>query len=301
MGTARAEVRGLAGDAALEGLGLVAQGEGDETSLGVAFVADPLVLLVVGSASVPALHWMLLPDGTSVTARADALRALRAMSAGAELTLTLGGSRAPALSLEGEAWELDDEWRLFEDLASLEEWSGLTLPMPSDLSAKAATDIAQGAAWARSARVRAEIRGPLELACPEPLKSAPDEFRVVKEFDVDVLGVRVPLGRGRARLALTGAQVRETPAGTVLTAQPGSSQATFWLTPPPGRRLPPVRTQATETPWEDRPAEALPATVNVVRGATRSMRDVLADRARVHVDGDGTATSLDEVRADRAL
>jgi hypothetical protein len=141
----------------MTGPGLVVLGKAPHTPVGVALVSDPLVLLAVGGRADDAdraVHWTLLPGGPSVTARANALSLLRALTGGGSLTFELDSDRElPPLEIPGDDWDQENEWRLFEDLACLEEWSGITLPMPSTVSAAEATRAAQAASWTRTRQV----------------------------------------------------------------------------------------------------------------------------------------------------
>jgi len=123
----------------------------DAAFAAVLAVADPLVLLTVSSAGHAASHWAFVPGGPSVTARADALRLLRAMRADGDLVMRVGADEElPALELAGaDTWTRGDEeeWQLFEDLAALEEWSGQSVPVPGALSGDEVARIAPAAAW----------------------------------------------------------------------------------------------------------------------------------------------------------
>lgn len=156
-------------------------GRGEDLSVGVALVADPLVLLAVGGAQA-ALHWSLLPGGPSVTSRADGLRLIRGLAAGGQLSFQMEPRQAlPPLELGQGPWEDEDEWRLFEDLAVLEEWSGEAIPLPEAGSAEEATAAAQAASWARTEQIDAHITDAVRLAAtadaafeqPDELSPAP--------------------------------------------------------------------------------------------------------------------------------
>jgi hypothetical protein len=71
------------------GAGLMVAAQEEVLVVGMARIADPLVLLAVGGPS-PAMHWTLLPGGPSVTSRADGLKLIRGLAAGGDLTLRDG-------------------------------------------------------------------------------------------------------------------------------------------------------------------------------------------------------------------
>ena len=284
--------------------GLIARGRTKDLSIGVALLADPLILIVVGGAE-RALHWSLLPGGPSVTARADAMRLLRAIAAGGELTFQMGsGDPFPPLHVEGGPWDDEDEWRLFEDLAALEEWSGMSLGMPRAVSAEEATRAAQAASWARTQQVPARITDAITFSPTDPLIEEPDELRLHQDFGVELLGREIPLGEAAARIALRGVDRGDAPTNgpPVYRAWPAQPELKFWLRPPATRRLPPFRTQPDRRspPIPGRATNA-PIRVSFTRSARRQLTDVLSER-RVdesrpvrHVGG-GTAGLLDDIR-----
>jgi hypothetical protein len=153
------------------------------------------------------------------------------------------GKRAyPPLELDGGAWEYEDEWRLFEDLAVLEEWSGATLPMPDEVTAEEATRAAQAASWARTEQVDAVLAGAISFTTREVLHEKPDELRLFQQFVARFLGVEVPLGEGAAAVRLRRVD-REDNDGSRYRAHPDLTDVPFVLSAPAERRLPPRRTQ----------------------------------------------------------
>lgn len=280
----------------LSAAGLMAAGRSETLSVGVAMLADPLVVLAVGGG----LHWRLMPGGPSVTARADALRFIRGLAAGGSLTLQLGDhDPLPPLEFDGGPWSDEDEWRLFEDLAVLEEWSGVGIPMPAEVAASEATIAAQAASWARTQRLEATISGALTFEAAAGLADGdPDELRVHQEFGLDLLGITLPMGEGAARIALSEVQ-RETDDGTRFTAWPASPDVTFDLSPPPGRVQPARRTQArASAPPVREPDPGIRAPIEVRRPSSQRLSAVLRNRTRRLPPSGATAALLDAVRGD---
>lgn len=266
--------------------------------VGVALVADPLVLLAV-SGEQQALHWTLLPGGPTVTSRADGLRLIRGLAAGGQLTLEFEGREPlPPVELDGGGWYDEDEWRLFEDLAVLEEWSGVTIPIPERVSAEEATVAAQAASWVRTQRIDAQIVGaiPFSAVTSASLQEA-DELRLHRDFGVALLGVEVSLGEGVARVELAGVDQAGADRYRGLAAR---SDVSFSLVPPPGRRLPSRRTQPASAPVP--PSSLDRSSLHIFeRPARRRLSDVLSDRragASAARHPRGTAGLLDEVRGE---
>lgn len=282
--------------------GLLVAGPGDTTRVGVALIADPLVLLVVGGVG-RAFHWSLLPGGPTVTARADGLRLVRGLAAGGQLTFQMGRRVAlPPLACHPGPWEYEDEWRLFEDLAVLEEWSGVTLPMPEEVSAAEATKAAQAASWARTEQVDAELSDAITFTAVEALAEPPDELRLFQDFGVELLGTEVPLGTGVTTVRLQHVE-REQAAASRYRAFPARPELSFSLSPPAGRKLPPRRTQSRRIspPTVRRPAERL-AHRAFKRPAVRSLSAVLETRRMrepsVASHPKGTSGLLDDIRGE---
>lgn len=286
----------------LTAAGLVVRNRGHEIGVGVAFVADPLVLVVVGGGQ-PGIHWSLLPGGPSVTARADGLRLIRGLAAGGQLTFRLRSEPFPPIDVGVGAWDDEDEWRLFEDLAVLEEWSGMSLPMPKAVTADEATLAAQAANWARTQQIDARIGGAISFTASDDLAAESiDELRLLQEFDINLVGTWIPLGEGTASVPL-GATDRENSDERVYRAWPAQPDVCFALRPPPTRRLPARRTQPDEIrPPTSRTRPQPPPDRRFVRPARRRLSDVLAAR-RSHPtpspDHDrGTAGILDDIRGE---
>lgn len=284
-----------------EGVGLMVAVRDDTMRVGVALIADPLVLLAVGGQA-QALYWTLLPGGPSVTLRADALKLIRGLAAGGDLTFEVGSRILPPLSLDGGAWDYEDEWRLFEDLAVLEEWSGMTLPVPEVVTAEEATRAAQAASWVRTEQVDATLAGTISFTTREAVSEIPDELRLSQTFGVALLGVDVRLGDGTASVKL-GHVDREDEDGLTFRAQPDPAEVMFTLAPPAGRRLPARRTQpASVLPPRERGARSRLSSLALVRRTRRPFAEVLASR-KSHSRPEtalrgGTKALLDDIRGE---
>lgn len=285
--------------------GLMVRGRTEELSIGVALIADPLVLLAVGGRQ-RALHWSLLPGGPSVTARADALRFLRGLATGGQLIFQMGTSdRLPPVDFDGGRWEYEEEWRLFEDLATLEEWGGVTIPMPQEVSGEEATIAAQAASWARTRQVAARVTEAIIFTTDGFSVEEPDELRLHQDFDVELFGVEVLVGEGVARVKLdrVDRQGSSDENGVRYLARPAESEITFWLRAPSRRRLPPYRTQPDHVPApEPETASEIRLGVILSRRSSRPLAEILAKRhggvGRPLRETSDTRGLLNELRGD---
>lgn len=215
----------------------------------LSIVAAPLALLIPLD-SAPRLRWALAPSDGDVTSRADALRFLRALSGEAKLAIEdLGGGpygTVEPLRLNDQEWDLEPEWRLFEDLAAIVEWSGARLPPPKSLSALEATQVAQVARWIRVQRIDAQLTAPIRLAARlEDLPQSADGQVVTVEhrFRSRIIDRDFGLGVGRAQVPIEHFEAVDTAASPALHAYPLSAEVQFFLEPPPSRLLPARRTQ----------------------------------------------------------
>lgn len=263
----------------LEAAGLVVAGSEPTKSVGVALIADPLVILAVGSVE-QALHWRLLPGGPSITARANGLRLLRAMSSGGELRFRLGKrDELPPLVVDGGTWTDEEEWRLFEDLATVEEWSGACLPVPSEVSAEDATRAAQAAGWIRTQEVPATLTGPIEFSAIDTSALEADELRIHQDFALSLFDVDVPLGEGTARIALERLELAPNGDRNRIRAWPSKADITFTLNSPPTRRGEASRTQPRRVAAPKATDASLKGLSAVARPASSRLRDVLSARS----------------------
>lgn len=236
------------------------------------FVSDPLVVLATGRA----LHWALVPGGAGVTARADALRFLRTVSRPSAFRVWAEDVSLdpPALPIEGGTWQDEEEWLLFEDLAALEEWSGVPIPMPVEVTADEASEVATGARWARAGFVAANLTGPITFEAPSV--GPADELRVREEFSARVLGLTIPLGAASARIpiSVTGTE-QLAPKRVRYTAEASADTILFWLTAPAHARSG-LRTQlphAEPTAGDWAPPEGTRRCSTSLAAALRSLGD----------------------------
>jgi hypothetical protein len=292
--------------ARLTGLGLIVQAPDEALQrVAVALVADPLVLLAVAGLQ-RELHWSLLPGGPSVTSRADGLRLIRSLAAGGQLRFQFGSSEPfPPFEFDEAPWDNEDEWRLFEDLAALEEWSGATIPMPGAVSADEATTAAQAASWARTQRIDTRLTGAITFSAAADASLADaDELRLHQAFGVELLHTAIPLGEGVARVGLRGVERLDGDKPT-FRAVPEHSVISFSLHPPASRRLPPRRTQPERlSPPAARPTAGRDPSRSppLVRRAARQLSAVLAEQPPRTVPelghSGGTARLLDDIRGE---
>lgn len=299
--------RGLGGHQRLAGLGSLYTGQpGTVTFAAVLLVADPLVVLTVARSGHVASHWALVPGGPSVTARADPLRLIRAMRADGDVVLRAGDD-GPSLPLKlagADTWTRadEDEWQLFEDLATLEEWSGNTIPVPHELSGEEVARVAQAAVWVRTERIGASLSGLLKFAVADGRDlHAVDELRLHQEFSVTVAGCEIPLGTGDVQIPVEVASVDGPDAEglTAVRARPRLQQIVFVLKAPPGRRLPARRTQppAPRPGRHQAPEHAL--ALPVVMPASLPVQAVLRAVAdRPVVSAASSAALLDDLRGE---
>jgi hypothetical protein len=207
----------------------------------------------------------------------------------------------PPLEFGESLWEDEAEWRLFEDLAVLEEWSGVTIPMPQVVSAEDATDAAQAASWARTEQIDAHIVDTISFALTaNAALEHPDELRLHQEFGIHLLGAEIRLGEGVARIALRDLDREDTERSTY-RARPARSNVSFRLRPPSSRRLPARRTQpARISPPVSRLKTEGPPRRTFQRPAGRRLAEVLAERRGTpgETHPRGTSGLLDDIRGD---
>ena len=301
--------RGLGGHQRLAGSGRVFAGRpGGDPCAAVLVMADPLVLLTVRRTGNTTTAWALVPGGPSVTARADALRLVRALRVDGDLVVRAGDDlKWPPLELPGaDTWTSADEaeWQLFEDLATLEEWSGDSIPVPRELSGEEVAHVAQAAVWVRTERIEASLVGPLTFNVTDERDSrGVDELRLHQDFGVVVGGCDIPLGTGEVQIPVevTSAEGPDTQGLTTVTARARQQQIVFVLKPSPRRRLPARRTQPPAPRPGGPPASEHALALPVVVPASRSVGAVLRDVAdRPVVSAASSAALLDELRGEGA-
>jgi hypothetical protein len=304
------EGKGIGLTAVLEGIrparldapALLVRGRTEASRVGVVLLADPLIILVIGG-SRRVMQWSLLPGGPSVTARADGLRFLRGLATGGDLSFLGDGLRLPPIEFEGGPWNDEDEWRLFEDLAVIEEWGGVTLPMPELVTGHDATIAAQAAGWARTKTVEARLSDVITFSARSGGNDLPDELRLHQMFSLELMAQRISMGNGVARVELRAIEREDEDGGPRdaihYVARPATLDVTFLLTPPLTRRVPPRRTQPDQiSPPRGLPSsERPPPQLSERRPAVRRLSAVLVNRRKHRIEHPGgTAALLDDLR-----
>jgi len=272
-------------------------------------IMGPLVLLLLTDHDRPELRWALVPDEGDVTERADALRLLRALSGGGvlqvqdltsgELSISTGG-----VQMSGFEWTRETEWRLFEALATVVEWSGIEIAQPKEVTAEQATQLAQAAHWIGTERIDARLTGPLSFRGDADQVEGIDELRMEQSFGVHLLGRDISLGTGGGRVRLR--QVEVGPTGkdglAPVKAWAKDDRVVFALRPPPGRRQPPLRTQSLAKPPDISAADVQEALKELgAAPAKQDMRSALATigRQAVKTDEPSATELLHRLRQDR--
>lgn len=198
------------------------------------------------------LRWALGAQDRDVELRADALDFLHALhGVGALTPAEEGRELAPPVRLTPQAWpdDLDFDWRFVAALATLAEWSGTNLRLPSAASAEEVREVLQAADWVVTERIDATVTGPFEATLPTAsLPPSPDELRIEQDFGVNFQGVEIPIGTGSASVAVevkaaVPSQANPDVSNVVLMPRPASESIVFYLRAPATRRLPPRRTQ----------------------------------------------------------
>jgi hypothetical protein len=146
------------------------------------------------------------------------------------------------------------EYSIFEALATLEEWSGSALPMPDVLGADQLEVLLTAGRAAQTQRLHVNVRN---LTIRQPVGAEPVQpggFNVTQQFSLSVGQLELEMGVGHTRLRLREVDHRAVDAAekeVVLAVD--EPDATFVLSAPPSRRLPPRRTQLPEpvSPQQD--------------------------------------------------
>lgn len=220
-------------------------------SFAIAFHHEVLDVVITAGEDA-GIQWKLRPGGSSVTARAEALRLIHALSGEGQLRVQLG---PPAPELPGNIYKdrqpLDDDLELehsiFEALATLEEWTGRTLPTPEFLNADQIEMLLTASRAAQTQRLHVTLRDLTvrQPAAAEPLR--PGSVDVVQQFTLSVGGAELDMGTGRTRLSLHEVSRRKLNAAEAeVVLAVDEADAIFVLSAPPSRRLPVRRTQLPE-------------------------------------------------------
>jgi hypothetical protein len=148
------------------------------------------------------VRWRLAPGGSDATARADILSFLRALTGRGLLTIEdLDAARfVGRLRLDGGGWDADLErqYVFIEDLATLEEWTGVPLPVPPWADRSEVAMVTQAARFARDGEVLATLARPISVIAPVQDVSDTTTITIEQDFGFQVFGYDVPLGTGTA-------------------------------------------------------------------------------------------------------
>lgn len=218
-----------------------------------------------GDVSPPVLFWSLTPRSADASARADMLDFLRIVHQGGRLEIVnaIANEAVGTLDMPGAPFDADLErdWHFLTDVATLEEWSGMVLPLPSEVPALEVARIQQAAEMVRTREVRVRFTQDI-TATVTPEARAPDELQLEQDFGIAVFGFDVPLGVGRARFPVEVMDTRSDAqrpdlAHVRLRSLQTEGEVVFDLQPPPGRvaekrTLAPDEAPRTaeEPPWD---------------------------------------------------
>lgn len=188
----------------------------------------------------PILFWSLAPQGGDATARAEVLDFLKALHETGELGVFNTDASERVAALEGEGATFDPDlaldWAFVRDIATLEEWADMVLPLPNVVEAEEVARIQEAASFVRARHVPTRLSGDIQAVVTAEVKDA-EELVLEQDFGVRAFGYDVPLGTGRARLAVTVIDSRtdaNDPSRLHATFRPTSSDepVPFVLTPP---------------------------------------------------------------------
>lgn len=163
------------------------------------------------------VRWWLEPGGDDATLRTDALDLLVALHQAGWLTVTdiPSGRRVGRTRIEPSEpldLELRDAHQFLERVAILEEWSGRRIPVPEQVDAEQATEIARAEAIVLARQIPLRVGRELSVTVPSATSPHFDELWLPRSFAVTVLGVEVPLGD--ATLSVAVQPVGMEPAGS---------------------------------------------------------------------------------------
>jgi len=158
-----------------------------------------LTVVIGERAGETAIRWWLEPGGDDATWRTDALDFLEALHKPGLLAARDAASlqelfRAPLLGGESFDSELANARDFLQQVAVLEEWSGSKIPVPEEVSAERATDIARASAIVHARQVPLVIGEELTVTLANATIESFDELRLPRQFSAEILGVDVSLG-----------------------------------------------------------------------------------------------------------
>ena len=231
---------------------------GASSGFAVNFRHGPLTVFMTAGDDA-GIHWKLQPGGSTITARADAIRLLYVLSGEGQARLQLGppGPEAPGniyLAQQALPDELETERLVFGALATLEEWTGRALAKPAMLNSRQLEMLLTAGRAAQTQRLHVTIR---ELAIRQSgLSESIDsgEVELVQQFTLSAGGNEFDMGVGRARVRLREIRRQEVAPGEMEVVFAGDERdASFVLSPPNERLRPTRRTQPRQavTPQPD--------------------------------------------------
>jgi hypothetical protein len=175
------------------------QEEGPARTVILRGAASSLSLTFVVSPELTTLRWVLEPGGGDATARADILDFLYAMSGDGFLTLrdVERDAFVGKIRLFAEAFpeDMERDRAFLSDLATIEEWAGLTVPVPTEASAEEVGLVAEAARFIRARQIALRLQA-LKAAAPRGTPD-PDELRLEQDLGLSLFGYEVPLGTAR--------------------------------------------------------------------------------------------------------
>lgn len=232
-------------------------------TLSLITVLDPAARIESPSdVPLPVLHWSLRADSADATARADVLDFLRVLHEGGQLQITnvdkaesVGLLNAPGVPFDAD---LARDLTFLADVATLEEWSGMVLPLPTEVAAAEVARIAQAAAMVRAREIPVTFSGDIAATMARDVAGV-DEIELEQDFGITVFGFDVPLGVGLVRLSVRAGDADDVPGEPALVRvalRPRAHGSVhFALTPPGGREAYKWTLVPGETPGPDSGAQ----------------------------------------------
>lgn len=196
-----------------------------------------------GDIDPPILFWSLAAQSGDATARAEVLDFLRVLHASGALKVFNADRGVSIASLEGESQpfdaDLERDWAFTRDVATLEEWADVVLPLPREVAADEVARIQQAAIFVRDRQVPTRLIGDVEATVTGEATDA-DELVLEQDFGVAVFGYDVRLGTGRARFPVTVVDTATDPTDpsrrrVKFRVDAPDGQVVFTLAPPPER------------------------------------------------------------------
>lgn len=266
-----------------------------------------LTLELVIEPSRTSLSWHLLSGGGDATARANNLRMLAALSGTGVLTVQDARNAAVVgrFRLDAQRWfdeELRRDLEVLSDLAVIEEWAGMHLPLPQEIPSDEVARIAQAAGIVRARAVALRVDGELIARTDVAIDQA-DELRLAQSLAISVFGHTVPLGvaAGSIRVRLVSSGRDPDDPDHILsvfeTADEQAAQLLWTLEPPLGRLAGPWTAGATEI--ESDPDQAWFWRDEWQAGEASAQHELRAGQTACHPSTEAFLTYLEEHGVDR--